>query len=152
MRHRVAGRVQTFQFHGSADADHVALGEPAIHAADASWRHRHGPAPSRAVAPTRPVVAPRMVTVLVRVEDLGDRPALGAGRVETELPFERIDRERLTALRTSDQVVKIAVRVARPDSFDQHDEEPHGIAGSPYPECFRRAIMSPPHDPGSTSG
>ncbi len=44
--HRVAGRVQALQLHGSANADDVALRQPAIHPAD-GWRRRRVPAPSR---------------------------------------------------------------------------------------------------------
>jgi hypothetical protein len=55
-----------------------------------------------------------VVAVLVRVEDLGDGPALVLGGLETLLVVEGIDGKRLAGLAARDQVVEIAVGVRGP--------------------------------------
>lgn len=117
--HRVAGRVQAFQFDVPADLDHVPGLHAAVHAFDlarglvvrdhlgAGGRH-HGR------------VAAGVVVVLVRVEDLRDLPALDPGRVQGFFMVQRIDRQRFAGLGAGDQVVEVAVRITGPDAFDEH--------------------------------
>ncbi len=119
MRERVAGGVEAFELGAAADPDDVALGEAAIHAADA----RGGGGVRRDLRPGGRLeagVAAGVVAVLVGVEDLRDLPAAFARRIKTQLPLERIDRERLAGLRAGDEIVEVAQGVSRPDPLGQH--------------------------------
>ena len=69
-------------------------------------------------------VSPCVVAVLVRVQDLGDRPAFVLGGLETLLVVEGIDGKRLARLAARDQVVEIAVGVRGPDLLDDHGVVP----------------------------
>ncbi len=119
MRHRVARGVETFELDGASYADHVPLAQPPIDAPDARGRSRMRQ-DFCARRADQALVAAGMVAMFVRVEDLRDLPALRAGRVQAQLPLERIDGERFARLRAGNQVVEVAVGVTGPDAFDQH--------------------------------
>ena len=57
------------------------------------------------------MVAAGVVAVLVRVEDLGDLPALRLGGGETFPVVERVDRQRLAGLAAGDEVIEIATGI-----------------------------------------
>lgn len=117
MAHGVAGGVEDFKLHRSADADHVAGGKPGIHAADFIGGARMGQnfgAGRRHHA----VVTADMVVMVMGVQNLGDLPALFLGGGQALVILQRIDGQRLAAIRAGDQIIEIAVLVLGPDLFD----------------------------------
>src|SRR5688572_5568582 len=117
--HRMPGRVQTLQLDGTTHTNHIALLQTAVHAADTSGRIRMSQN-FRACRSNESGIAPGMVAMLVRVQDLRDLPALGFGGLEHTSPFQRVNGERLARFRASNQVMKIPQPVGGPDSLDQH--------------------------------
>ena len=65
-------------------------------------------------------VAAGVIAVLMRIQNLSDVPAALLGRGKTFLVIQRIDRQRLSRLRASDQIVEVAIRVCGPNLFDDH--------------------------------
>jgi hypothetical protein len=123
MRHRVARRVEAFQFDAAADLDHVAGVQAPVDALNLvlgiGVRQELGAGRRNDL-----VVAAGMVAVMVRVEDLGDVPTLGLGRRQAFLVIERVDRQRLAGLGTGDQVIEVAPGIGGPDLFDDHFVHP----------------------------
>jgi hypothetical protein len=121
----VARRVQALKLHRLADLDHVTRLDAAIHARDLAAglvvRDQLG---ARGLDHRR--VAAGVVVMLVRVEDLRDAPAVLLGRGQALAVIERVDRQRLAAVGTRDQVVVVAVGVAGPDAFDDQGRSPGG--------------------------
>jgi hypothetical protein len=74
--------------------------------------------------PDHCLVSARMVAVFVRVQDLGDIPALFLRRIEALLMIQGVDGQGLAGVAAGDEVVEIAVRVAGPDLFDDHGSIP----------------------------
>ena len=123
MAHGVARRVQNLELHGLAHLDDVAGAEPTRHSRDLVLRVLVRQDPGAGLLDHR-VIAARVVAMLVRVEDLGDVPALLPGGLQALPVVEGIDRERLPGLGTDDQVIEIPVGVGGPDLFDDHGRIP----------------------------
>ena len=119
MAHGVAGSVQRLQLHRPPDLDDVAGAEALVHARNlvlgVGMRQQLG-----AGGGDDGTVAADVVAMLVRVQHLGDLPALGLGPAEALLVVERINRHGLARLRANDQIIKISVGVACPDLLDDH--------------------------------
>ena len=119
MRHRMARRVEAFQFDGLADLDDVTGLEAAVNALDlvlgAGMRQQFGVRRADDL-----IVAAGMVAVMVRVQHLRDVPVLCLRSGEAFLVVERIDRERLAGFGAGDQVIEIAAGIGGPDLFDDH--------------------------------
>ena len=64
------------------------------------------------------LVAPRVVVMLVGVEDLCDLPTGVACHLEALRAIKGIDCKRLTGFATRDQVIEIAIRIGGPDLLD----------------------------------
>ena len=100
MAHRVARRVHAFELDGPADLDQVAGLDAAVHPGNARagfvvrnhLRTRGG---------HHGGVAAGVVMMLVGVEDLRDLPALVPCDGQAFLAVQRIDRQRLSGLRTA---------------------------------------------------
>src|SRR5256885_1992574 len=123
MRHRMARRVEAFQFDGLADLDDVTGLEAAVNALDlvlgAGMRQQFGVRRADDL-----IVAAGMVAVMVRVQHLRDAPALCLRGGEAFLVVERIDRERLAGFGAGDQVIEIPSGIGGPDLFDNHPSAP----------------------------
>ena len=78
------------------------------------------------------------VAVLVRVEDLRDRPAAFLRRGQALVEVERVYGERVTGLGAGDQVVEIAKGVGGPDLFDKHGRPPASSLRRHCRRCRRR--------------
>ena len=119
MAHRVSRRIEALEFDGLADLDDVTRANAAIHI-----RNSFAGVFVRNDFRTRGIydalVATRVVGMLMRVEDLRDRPATLIRHVQTLREVERVYRQRLASLRAGDQVVEITVGIAGPDLFDNH--------------------------------
>ena len=115
----MARRVQAFQLDGLANLDDISSLHAAVHAGNfpgsfvmrddlgTGCRHHRG-------------VATGVVMVLMRVEDLGDLPAFSLGCSQAFLVVQRVYSQRLARVGAGNQVVEVAVGVARPDSFNKH--------------------------------
>src|SRR5437762_3549036 len=123
MRHRMARRVEAFQFDGLADLDDVTGLEAAVDALDlvlgAGMRQQFGVRRADDL-----IVAAGMVAVMVRVQHLRDALALCLRGGEAFLVVERIDRERLAGFGAGDQVIEIPSGIGGPDLFDNHPSAP----------------------------
>ncbi len=149
MRHGVPRRVETLELQRASDPDHVALLQAAIDTPDPTCRARVGQHLG-AGGPHQALVASRMVEVLVRVEDLGNGPALLPRHIQTQLPLQRIHRQGFAGLGTGNQVVKVSVGISRPDALYQHNRCFRCDSVATYPESVRHAIMhglGGPYDP-----
>ena len=135
VRKRVAGRVETAQLHGAADANDVARGETAVDAADAARRSRMREQ-LRSGRADEARIAAGVIAVLVRIQNLPDLPAARLRGRETPPPVEGIHRKGFARLGAGDEIVEIAKRVRRPDALDQHSVEPR------YRQNAQRAIMA----------
>src|SRR5437763_256036 len=128
MRHRVARRVEAFELDTLADFDDIAGLETSVDALDlvlgAGMRQQFGMGRADDL-----VVAAGMVAMMMRVEYLGDVPALGFGRGQALLVIERVDRQRLAGFGAGDQVIEVAPTIGGPDLFDDHRSLPACSAG-----------------------
>ena len=125
----MARRVQHLELDGLADLDHVAGAKPAGHAGNLVLgilvrkdRRAGLPRPWR--------VAARVIAMLMRVQDLGDRPAILLGGRQALLVIERIDGQRFAGFLAGDQVVEVAIGVRGPDLFDDHGIIPWSVVGT----------------------
>ena len=119
----MAGRIEALQFNGFADLDDIAGANAAVHV----WNAAPGICVrDNLCAGSRyhRLVATRVIAVLMRVEDLRDVPAsLLCGRKALCI-VQRINRQRLARLRAGNQVIKISIRIPRPDLLNDHDLSP----------------------------
>jgi hypothetical protein len=112
-------RVQAFELDGLAYLDHVAGAQSAAHLRDPvlgiDVRQHRGFGRRDHL-----LVSAGMVTMLVRIEDLGDGPALRLGGGEALLVVQRVDRQCLASLAAGDQIIEIAAGIRSPYLFDDH--------------------------------
>ena len=121
MAHRVSWRIEAFEFDSLADLDYVASSNTAVHV---------GNTPARVLVRNKSgtcrrhdaFVAAGVIAMLVCVEDLRDGPTSIFCDRQALVEVEGIDRERVSGLRAGNQVIEVAVSVARPDLFDNHGE------------------------------
>ncbi len=117
MAHRVARRIERLEFDRAPHPDHVARRKPAVDPGDLVLGVGVGEE-LRARRGDHRVVAAYMVAVLVGIEHEADVPALRSCAGEALSVVERVDGERLTSLRTGDEIVEVAVGVRGPDLLD----------------------------------
>jgi hypothetical protein len=112
--------IEALELERAPDAYNISLTQAPVDASDATGcagvREYLRPG-----GPYEPLVAPGVIEVLVRVEDLGNGPALLKRRVEAEAPLEGVYGQGFAAFRASDEVMKVSVGVCRPDSLNQHN-------------------------------
>ena len=119
MAHRVAGRIQSFQLHGSADPDGIPRLERHIDAFDGSAGTRMGIQRGPGGLP-HAGVAPGVVQVLMRVDEFRNGPTAAFGFGQAEVCRQRIHGERFAGFFARDQVVEIAVSIVGVDLCDLH--------------------------------
>ena len=111
--------IQAFKFYRFADFDDVA----SLHAT----RHARNLAAGLVVRDDLSTggrchrcIAAGMVMVFVGIENLGNLPAFDLGRIQGFFMIQRINSQRFSGLWANDQVIEIAIGIARPDAFDDH--------------------------------
>ena len=117
--HRMARRIQNFQFYSLADLDHVTSIQTSIHVGDRSAGIGMGNDTGAGGRHHRAITAD-VVAVLMGVQDLGDVPAHGLGFSETLLMIERIHGQCLTGFWARHKVIEISPGVCRPDLLNNH--------------------------------
>jgi hypothetical protein len=115
----MTGRIQALEFDRLSDFYDVACANPTIHV----WNTGLcipvcNDFCTSGVNDT--LVTTRMITVFVCVENLCNYPTSLRRGSETFLVVQWVDCESVTRFRTGDQVVEVAIRITRPDLFDDH--------------------------------
>ena len=115
----VARRVKAFKLNVLAHLDHITGLHTAVHARNFGGSfvvgNDFGPSCSH-----HGHVSANMVVMLMRVENLGDLPALGFGCAQAFFMVQRINGQCFARVRAGNQVIEVAQTVACPDSFNDH--------------------------------
>jgi hypothetical protein len=114
------GGIEALELERTPDANNIALAQAPVDATDAAGgtRVRENLRPGR-IYETR--VTTGMVEVLVRVEDLRNGPALLPRCIEAQAPLQGVYGQGLARLGAGNEVMKVSVRIRRPDTLNQHN-------------------------------
>jgi hypothetical protein len=114
------GSVEALELERTPDANNIALAQAPVDATDAAGgtRVRENLRLGRTYEPR---VTSGMVEVLVRVEDLGNGPALLPRCIEAQAPLQGVHGQGFAGLGAGDEVMKVSVWIRRPDTLNQHN-------------------------------
>ena len=119
MAHGMARRIQRLQFHRLADLDDIAGGQGPVYPHDSIpgvlMRQQ-----LRARGGYHGRIAADVVVVLMGVQHLGDFPTPVLGVVQAHVVSQRVDGQRLAAIRTGNEIIEVTPVVTGPDLFDDH--------------------------------
>lgn len=141
MTHGVTGCVETLQLDGCADFDYVAGADALVHIRDSAA----GVLMRDHFCPCRfddTLVTARMIAVLVRIQDLRNFPAASRSNGKTFPVVQRINRQRIARLRARDEIIKIAVRIVRPNLLNDHSAAPASNTNSPLTQVCSTLMSS----------
>ena len=129
MAHRVAGGVERFKLDRFADFDNVARTEADVYARNLAFGIGVGEQLGASCRNDMFVTA-GMIAMLVRIQHLGDGPALALGARQALFMIQGINSHCFPRLGASNEIVEVAVAVGGPDLFDNHGAASFSFEGT----------------------